>query len=201
MEDLILSVLNARRRERDRTAKALHDEIGQLLTATGLELDLLRMDAPAPFAVRIATAQHSLEKVFGAVRRLTNESQAEPVTRFGLAPAFGRLADLFRRRFHGEWKIDAGAPADFPHEQANALYDIAELALDNVERHSKASRAWLLLTSHLEIGDDGTGFDPETARRGFGLTAIPVIAARASLRFSLDTSPGRGTIIQVDRIG
>ena len=196
-EDLVIAVLEARRRERERLAKALHDGAGQFLTAAGLELDLVRMDAGGELASRIGAAQHTLEKAFDSVRRLSHEVHPDPVQKFGLAPAFGRLGDYFKRRWKGEWKIDAGIPADCGVEQGRGFYDIAELALDNIERHSQARRAWLAFAEVLEIGDDGRGFDPGAVRLGLGLLAMPVIARRAGLRYELSGGPGRGTIIQV----
>ena len=61
-------------------AQFLHDEVGPLLSAAGLELDLLRLDltSAAPEAVdRIDRVQASLEGVMERVRELTRELQAQ----------------------------------------------------------------------------------------------------------------------------
>jgi hypothetical protein len=59
-------------------AQLLHDEVGQRLSAAGLELDLLRLDlaAIAPSAVdRIDRVQASLENIMDRIRELTRELQ------------------------------------------------------------------------------------------------------------------------------
>ncbi|HEX2141745.1 MAG TPA: ATP-binding protein, partial [Candidatus Limnocylindria bacterium] len=89
-------------------------------------------------------------------------------------------------------------------EQAEQLRQIVHEAFSNVLRHARAGRVSVRLTTsrrrlHLEVGDDGIGFDPDLAAergrtgRAQGLANIRTRAAllRATLR--LETTPGQGT--------
>jgi len=80
---------------------------------------------------------------------------------------------------------------------------IAREALLNAARHAGASRIDLSLedgdTVVLEVRDDGAGFDVEGAEaRGFGLISIRERAAALGGRASIESSPGRGSIVRVD---
>jgi len=82
-----------------------------------------------------------------------------------------------------------------------ALFRIVQEALANVARHSGARHAEVRLHADpagvsLTIADDGAGFDPATARRGFGLRSMSERAA--ALGGTLDVQSGSdGTRISV----
>jgi signal transduction histidine kinase len=62
--------------ERERLARALHDDIGQTLTAVGLQLELLRMDSGPEAAARVAGIQRLLEQAIERVRELSRQLRA-----------------------------------------------------------------------------------------------------------------------------
>ena len=41
---MLVSTINAREMESDRVSRTLHDEVGQVLSAVGLQLDVLKLD-------------------------------------------------------------------------------------------------------------------------------------------------------------
>jgi signal transduction histidine kinase len=47
----------------------------------------------------------------------------------------------------------------------------------------------------LEVDDDGKGFDPDTSRRGDGLTNIEARVRALGGTFSIESAPGKGTTI------
>jgi signal transduction histidine kinase len=86
----------------------------------------------------------------------------------------------------------------------NHLLRIAREALNNAHRHGKASRVSCLLAYSeegvtLKVEDNGSGFDtslpPPVGH--FGLTGMRERANKIHARFSLDSTPGRGTKIEV----
>jgi signal transduction histidine kinase len=67
--------------ERERISRVLHDEVGQVVSAVGLQLELLRMDFESrepEIAARVAAIQHSLESALVPLRRLASELGAVP---------------------------------------------------------------------------------------------------------------------------
>lgn len=88
-------------------------------------------------------------------------------------------------------------------EVRTALYRIAQEALRNVQRHSRASCASLRLAVQdhqllLEVVDDGQGFDPANPPPGhYGVLGMMARAQMTGGRFSLRSARGAGTSIEV----
>src|ERR1017187_8585006 len=90
---LLVSVMHAREQEGARVSRILHDEVGQVLSAIGLQLDLLRMDLhdkAADNTKRILEIQKVLELSVGQVRDLSYELNPAIVERTGLQFALDR---------------------------------------------------------------------------------------------------------------
>lgn len=200
----VQALMNARCRERERLSKILHDEVIGGLTAAGLSLDLLAMDAPPELAARIRDIQGLLEQSFESVRELSHEFHPDPATRFQLIPALEVLALRFKKRFQGILIVQFLETAEgLLPEQARAYYAVAEAALDNVLLHSRARQAWLVFESAsrrgftLTIRDDGKGFEESTATRGTGTAVMEYHVLVAELKLSIQSEVERGTWVQV----
>jgi signal transduction histidine kinase len=85
------------------------------------------------------------------------------------------------------------------------LFRIAQEALNNVVKHSGASRAavrlWLAPPCRLEIEDRGCGFDPPEAATAGGMGLAGMRERAAGIGWSLDiiSSPGAGTLVLVEQ--
>ena len=201
----VQALLDARRVERERLAKILHDDIAGGLTAAGLSLDLLAMDAPRELEPRIREIQDVLESGFACLRELSMEFHPDPATRFQLLPALEALVRRCEKRFNG--RLGAALPEDtveaITSEQARACYVMAEAALENVLRHSHARNAWLVVDVlgprlfSLTVRDDGDGFAKGSARAGTGIAVIHHQAALAGLTVKIESGCGLGTRIHV----
>jgi signal transduction histidine kinase len=81
------------------------------------------------------------------------------------------------------------------------LLRIVREAVTNAARHGEAGQITVRLSNgrglHLEVKDDGKGFDPVDRRGGFGLESMRERAIALGGEFRLDSSPGHGTEIQV----
>lgn len=204
---LLVSVMNTREQEGARFSRLLHDEVGQVLSAIGLQMDLLRMDLEegvtgAP--KRILEIQKFLEQAVAHVRDLSYELNPSIVERTGLKLALERLAGRCRRSFPGNVRLTFDPAVRVPIEIATALYKIAEQALDNALRHAHATRIAIAFKAApggacLEIRDNGVGFAVEKTRKdppGLGLLLMSHHAARAGLRLTLACRPEKGTIVK-----
>lgn len=94
-----------------------------------------------------------------------------------------------------------------PHVEI-ALFRIAQEALTNVQKHSKAQHAWIRLehikdTIVLAIRDDGVGLDPDTTLRRsvqdghLGLATIHELVTSIDGELKITSSPRRGTTIRL----
>ena len=91
-----------------RVARLLHDDVSQILSAVGLQLDAMRMDfrdrLPA-LDSRATEIQTMLEQAIEQLRDLSNELNPSIVERAGLSFALDRLAGRVRKGFTGNLRL------------------------------------------------------------------------------------------------
>jgi len=89
-----------------------------------------------------------------------------------------------------------------PDEQIE-IFRIVQEGLANVRKHANATRAEVTIGQRpfgerfVNITDDGDGFDGEEAPAGQGLKNIRARAESIEGGFSLRSTPGRGTALEV----
>ncbi len=204
LANLLVSVMNAREQEGARISRVLHDEVGQVLSAIGLQLDLLRMDIKENLeegSRRIAEIQKVLETAVGQVRDLSYELNPSIVERTGLPFALDRLVGRYRKAFSGNIRLLFDSSARVPVKPATALYKIAEQALENAVQHSGGNQVEILVkpAKHgvtMEIRDNGKGFPSEGDSSGLGLHLMKYQADQAGIQFSVASVPEKGTIVR-----
>jgi signal transduction histidine kinase len=183
--------------DRRRLARELHDGVVQ-------ELSYIRNEAHAlphedGLRERILTAsERGLDEARAAVDAL-GRSPDEPLG-YVLHRAARQVADRYGARVVVELDdaVDA-APA-----QRHALVRITREAVSNGIRHGRAECVRIRLASDsgansLVVHDDGKGFDEETvaSATGYGLTSMRERATALPGRFTITSSPGDGTTVEV----
>ena len=207
LKRMIVSSINAREVESARISRLLHDEVGQVLSAVGLQMDVLKLDfkAVAPEIVgRIHEIQQMLDHAVQEVRALSYDLNPAVVERVGLHAALDRLVGRFRSVFKGSLRFFYDSKIRPPIEISNVWYKIAELALDNAVQHAQAQRIEVHVRATkksviLEIRDDGCGFSPEDANvqtPGLGLLLIQHYASQVPIQVLLRSVPGKGTMVR-----
>jgi signal transduction histidine kinase len=207
LTEKLVALINEREREQARIARILHDGVSQVLSAVGLQLDVVRMDfrEQAPEIVqRTADIQAMLESAIEELRGLSYELNPAIVERAGLAFALERLVGRFRGQA-GPIRLAADRDVRITPQQGTILYKIAEFALDNAVQHAQFRSAEVLFRlarerAVLEIRDDGLGFSVhETEQRfqgGLGLLLMRYYASQSGIRLSIHSARGKGTIVK-----
>ncbi|MCA1716482.1 MAG: hypothetical protein LC781_06315 [Actinobacteria bacterium] len=139
------------------------------------------------------------------MRALIFELRPESLQTEGLIAALKQQAAALRARHELPVHATLGEEPDLPLETKEALYRrIAQEALHNTVKHAHATRADLKLecdargVAHLEISDDGGGFDPEGSFSGhLGLKSMGERATRLGGTLRVESAPGEGTSIRV----
>jgi signal transduction histidine kinase len=203
--DLVLRTLEALETVRARLSQVLHDQVGQSLSAAGLQLDLLAMDLAEnalPVPQRIGEIQATLEAIMGLVRDANRELNPAVAERVGLRAALDRLAGHLRADFKGNVRVFADAAAQPPPAAAAALYRIAQEAAGHAARRTGCSVIEILLKSlrsglALEIRDNGAGFDAaDRVEGGLDLLVMRHFADRAGIELQIDSAPDAGTVVR-----
>lgn len=209
---MIVSSINAREVESNRISRLLHDEVGQVLSAVGLQLDVLKLDykAQIPEIVeRIHEIQHLLDNAVKQVRALSYDLNPAVVERAGLQAALDRLLGRYRQQFPGLLRFLYDPSVRVPLDVANAWYKIADLALENVVQHADAKKVEVHVrpvgkAAVLEIRDDGRGFSPDEAGAqtpGLGLLLMEHYASQTPIDVAIKSKPGKGTVVRCTYTG
>lgn len=206
-----VAALNAVMEERARLSRELHDGLAQLVAFL-----LVRVDTVASLvqAERRDEAIAELEQLRSAADDLyldVREAIAglrSRVSERGLVPALRDYVDEFEERHGIRVVLDADEPTlHVPDLIGMQLFRIVQEALANVRKHAHATGAWVKLRRpessvlELEIGDDGTGFDPAHARpstpHSFGLASMRERAEMLGGTCDIQSAVGSGTRVVV----
>jgi len=197
-----LRALREREAERKRVAGELHDEIGQTLTALGLQLDRLTRRAPAELRRECEDVRDAVLASVDQVRGLARELRPEALDALGLVPALTNLAERMSQRTG--IPITRRLRRDLPpleDDEQLALYRIAQEGLTNAVRHADPGRIDLELGGSgsnviLTVTDDGTGIDG--APQDGGILAMRERALSLGARFTVGPLPGGGTELRLE---
>ena len=161
--------------ERQNLSRELHDEIGQALTAIRINLEWMRRaNIAAPEALpRIDESIDAVDDAVKRVRELSLELRPSLLDDLGLTSALRWYVDrfAFRTGINAQVVGEIQRADHIPHEVETAAFRIVQEALTNVARHSLATRVSIDVSQrqgelHLEVYDNGIGFDAESILNG-----------------------------------
>jgi two-component system, NarL family, sensor histidine kinase UhpB len=158
--------------ERRHLARELHDEVGQALTATKLNLKIIMPDVPASTVGRLKDSIQLLDRLLGQVRQLSLDLRPPLLDQLGLVPTVRWLVDEQGQRtgLHMSFTASVDDLKIDPAVQI-ACFRVVQEAITNVIRHSHAKSVKVDLRREadrlwLNVRDDGVGFDPAAIQRG-----------------------------------
>jgi signal transduction histidine kinase len=187
--------------ERQRLARDLHDSVTQTLYSLSLFSRAGRDAAEDGDIARMTRNLVELERntlhALREMRLLLYELRPADLQQEGLVRALELRLNTVERRVGMRLDVHLEALPALPSTLEVELYHMTVEALNNVVKHAAASRLSLRLTAadgqlHLNIADDGQGFDPAQATGGLGLRNIRERVAHLHGQLSIESSPGRG---------
>lgn len=199
----------ARLEERERIAMDLHDGVIQSVYATALHLEDAEeklLTAPDEARPVIDKSIDTLHQVIKDIRSYIFELRAQVSEVDDLPGAMRDLAETLRVNTLMTVDTDIAAPpGQLTQAQAVGLFHIAQEALNNVSKHSRATAVSIRFLSRngraeLEVEDNGTGFDTNgmASTERHGLRNIRDRARSLGANLFIDSEVGRGTVIRVE---
>lgn len=202
-------LLRLQEEQRHTLSRELHDNIAQLLTVTTNRIALVRSEATSKRLRReLAEVKNVAEQALQAVSHLSRSLRPSLITQEGLATAIEKHAAAFRERVKLELHVHIDAPSADKLDGAAAtnLFRIVQEALNNIEKHAKATEARISLLEEdkrlrLEIADNGHSFTPEqaaTAQKNgsLGLLSMRERAEMLGGTFQIEAQHGNGTRVR-----
>jgi PAS domain S-box-containing protein len=170
LRDLSGRLMQLRDEERRRLARDLHDSVGQLLSAAGMNISLVqaqshKLDEPG----RRAVAENAtlVKQISDEIRTISYLLHPPLLDEAGLASALQIYVDGFAMR--SKIKIEMDIPSDFGRLSSDleiAIFRTVQECLTNIHRHSESSQAAIRIRQSdgqvvLIVEDSGIGMPAE----------------------------------------
>jgi signal transduction histidine kinase len=207
-DQFVEHVIAVQEAERRRVAADIHDGISQRLLSLAFHLDAAAdtlTTTPEFAAKQLARARELADLTLDEARAAIFDLRPPVLDDLGLADG---LASLARSIPSVEVTVDADE-FPLPEHIEIALYRIAQEALQNVVKHSGATRAELELhwepgAARMRVTDFGSGFDQaevsargDAGQSGYGLRSMTERAELVGGSLEVRSAAGRGTTISV----
>lgn len=211
-----LAIANARLRvqaeeqavsaERSRLARDLHDAVTQTLFATSLIAEVLPRlweRSPEIGKQKVAEIRELTRGALAEMRTMLMELRPAALEDVALADLLQQLSEAFTGRARVPVQLQADKSIQLPPNVKIGFYRIAQEALNNISKHSRARQVTIHLFEgpqgvQMEIRDDGIGFERgKHSPDHFGLAIMEERAQSIGACYRIESQPGSGTCIHV----
>jgi PAS domain S-box-containing protein len=201
-------LLRAQEDERRRLAGELHDEIGQILTAVSLSLELTKATVGEADCGHLDESMAVVDRAIEQVRTMSLNLRPAMLDVLGLESALRWFVDRQVRTTGIAIDLVSSLGERVSQELETACFRIVQESLTNVVRHAHAQHVRIELTRAgdellLSLQDDGAGFDATAARQrattggSLGLLGMEERTRLLGGSFEIDSAIGRGTTVRV----
>jgi signal transduction histidine kinase len=190
VDDLAQALVREVDRQRH-AGRLLHDDIGPLLSAAGLRLQLLRMDFPDA-SPRVSEVLEALDEAMERVRELSQALNPSPVFRAGFKGALAGLVESQAEEFKGKIKLTYTSSVQLPPDAGVVLYEAASAAMAGAVENPRTTRIDVSVSGSksVKVVVKSNG----QPARVSGALAMAMLMARHS-GLTVETSTGKGTIV------
>jgi PAS domain S-box-containing protein len=205
--DLLGRLVFAQEDERRRIAREMHDQFGELLTALGRRIEMLRevSGESAEQSAHVEALALLAQRLDRDVDQLVWQLRPTALDDLGLRAALAHYVQDWSQRVNVRVELHTSGLLDerLPRDVETTLYRIAQEALTNVAKHAKAKTVEVILerrSDHvlLVVEDDGIGFETvptEAPNQGFGLLGMHERAALVGATLEIESAAGGGTTV------
>jgi signal transduction histidine kinase len=203
---LSTDLFKAQEQERKVLSRELHDQVGQTLTALGMELgniERLRQASDNEFGDHVDQAKRLTQETLKTVRNLAMGLRPAMLDDSGLAPALRYQAREFTRCSGIATTVEINGPTEtLPDAYRTCVYRVVQEALTNCARHARANNVRIMLEGQpdgvvLTIEDDGVGLR-EVSTSGIGLIGIGERTRELNGSVEIRSAAGRGTLLRIE---
>jgi PAS domain S-box-containing protein len=208
LQRLAGELISTQEAERCLLAREMHDDISQRLAILAIDaakLEGLCEDSTNPIVEELQDMRERLVDLSSDIHDISRQLHPSILDDLGLVDAVQAECDVFTSREGITVKYETKRlPSKLPKDIALALFRIVQEGLRNVAKHAQTHNVKVVLFGkddlvHLNISDDGVGFDYSEARKkpGLGLASMEERVRLIQGDLSIQSQPGKGTVIEV----
>jgi signal transduction histidine kinase len=200
-------LINAQEQERQRLASELHDDFSQRLALLAFGLENASEEIPDSLPL----AKQKLRELWDSVSELgidlhtvSHRLHSSTLESLGFVPGITALCKEFSAHQSVEVALSSdGIVGPIPSDVSLCLYRVVQEGLQNIKKHSGATRADIKLSRiennlQLVLRDYGCGFDLGAInnRMGIGIQSMRERVRQLGGEFRISSEPEKGTSIQ-----
>src|SRR5215469_11795007 len=199
-------LVQAQEGERRKLSRELHDEVGQTMTALGMELgnlENIRESDAETFRQQLEELKRLNADAMRVIRDLAMGLRPSMLDDIGLEAALQWQGREFSRHTGVTARIEVeGNLDDLSDAQRTCMYRVVQEALTNCARHAKANDVVVYVRATdsgvlVRITDDGVGFDVRSSRGGLGLLGMQERVKALCGNLKMSSQKMKGTTIQI----
>lgn len=181
----------------------LHDNIGQLLSVSRMQLNIIQYQLKEDYKDKLAETSELIRVALQEVRSLSKILNPEVVENIGLKKAIKIELERFERlKFLKTTFVVRGDEVYIDGKHQLIIFRIIQEFFSNTIKHAKAEHIKIALDysdSHLTIhlADDGSGFDNEKVTKSSGLINMNSRAKMINATINIAATPGKGVSLQL----
>jgi signal transduction histidine kinase len=189
--------------ERNRLARDIHDNLAQGFAAILMQLQAAQRESGGLFlpavAAKVETAIDLARTHLTEARRSVGSLRPNVGHGEDMVTALKRMADMGQRTARTPIEVEVDELPRLGDVVEREIIGIAQEALTNAVRHSRAGRITIRASAVQEVGvrlsvaDNGRGIGRDRSTSGFGLTSMQERADRIGASLTIVTAPRSGT--------
>ena len=201
------SLARALEDERKSLARELHDAVGQMLTAAGMDVSRLEhfRESPEEFRAQLEEIKRLNAETVRNVRDLAMGLRPAMLDDLGLGPALEWQGREFFRRSGIPVTVQIEGLLDgLPDSHRTCVFRVVQEALTNCAKHAKAENIRVAVHGapdllSVTVQDDGAGMGPsEGGTRGLGLLGIEERVRELGGMIDVVSQPAKGTLLRAE---
>lgn len=208
------AMIRAKEEERRRLSREIHDGPAQVLANAIIGLEFIERSlrqsestADSPAIDEVERIKSSMRDGLSEIRRFIFDLRPTMLAQRGLIGTVEHYVSTYKIFLPDE--INLRLPETFREltpEQELTAFRVIQESLQNVHRHSDATRVWITIESHeqecvVDVRDNGRGFDPSSVRvrvrGGAGIIGMRERAEVIGARLDVESSSGSGCHVRL----
>ena len=202
-EEILRSQLEIQEQTLKNISQEIHDNIGQLLSLTKLNLATADIEQKETARQKIDNSHQLVSKAIVDLRNLSRSLDTDHISEKGLEASIAFELELIEKtgKHKTEFKVEGNVVK--PDKQKELiLFRIVQECFNNIIKHADANAIKVFMvygadSVSITITDNGKGFNMEISETGLGLRNMSNRAKLIGAEFSINSIPGDGTRIGI----
>lgn len=204
-------ILEGQEEERKRISRDMHDGIGQLLSAMKFNLEGIHSVSSDAEREKLKSSKDLLKNIIREVRRISFNLTPSALSDYGIVPVLNKFCREITKisDLKVSFENRTGFLSRLERKVENNLYRIVQEAVNNAIKYAEAKEVKIIITHnsqylHLEITDDGKGFDIKKLEEkghfsasGHGIFNIRERANFINGQCDISSTEGKGTTVNI----